>query len=157
MVNPIPDGYHTLTPYLFIKGAAEAIEFYKKGLGAEEIMVMKDDDGSIEHAELKIGNSMLMVSEVKPDWGTVSPKGIEGSTSSLYVYVEDVDAVFQRAIDAGGVAKHGGVQDMFWGDRTGAFVDPFGHDWCIGTHKEDLTPEKIMEKKAAWLASMQQG
>jgi len=137
-VKPIPDGYHTLTPYLTIRDAGRAIEFYQRAFGAG-------------HAELKIGDSIVMLSEESPEMGCHSPASLQGTTGSLFVYVPDVDAAFARAVKAGAKPVVP-VSDMFWGDRHGALVDPFGHRWSLATHKEDLTPEQISQRARAAFA-----
>lgn len=143
-VKAIPDGYYSLTPYLVCKDAAKAIDFYTKVFGAQEVMRMPGPGGRVMHAEVKIGNSMLMLSDENPDRGAVAPSG-SGRSSSLMFYTSDVDAVFKRAIDAG-AASIEAPTDMFWGDRMGNLKDPFGHQWAIATHKEDVSPEE-MEKR----------
>ena len=146
-VKPIPEGYHSVTPYLIISGAADAIEFYKKAFGATELFRMPQPDGKIGHAEIKIGDSPIMLADEFPQMSYVSPKTLGGSPVSLMIYVEDVDAVFDRAISEG-AEQQKPVEDKFYGDRGGSLVDPFGHIWHIATHKEDVTPEE-MEKRAA--------
>jgi PhnB protein len=153
--NPIPKGYHTVTPSLTVRNAAEAIEFYKKALGAEERMRMPTPDGKIGHAELKIGDSIVFLNDEMPNMGHKSPQTLGGTTGSLFIYVEDVDNAFQKAVNAGGKTKMA-VTDMFWGDRYGQFIDPFGHTWGLATHVEDV-PEQEMEKRMrAWSAQMEQ-
>ena len=147
-VNPIPEGYHSVTPYLIIKGAAEAIEFYKKAFGAMELFRMGQPDGRIGHAEIKIGDSAIMLADEFPELGHKSPKSLGGSPVSLMIYVEDVDAVFAQAI-ASGAAEERPVEDKFYGDRGGSLVDPFGHIWHIATHIEDLSPEQMQERATA--------
>jgi len=150
----IPDGYHTVTPYLMVRGSDRAIEFYKRAFGAEELMRMSGPDGkSIMHAEIKIGDSRIFLSEEFPDMGCRSPESLGGTASSLHLYVEDVDAAFERAVAAGAQVKMP-VADMFWGDRFGKLIDPFGHEWGMATHKEDLTPEQIRERANAFFAQM---
>lgn len=145
-VKPIPDGFHTVTPHLVIKDAAGAIEFYKRAFGAEEVERMPGPGGhGIMHAELKIGNSMLMLCDEFPDMGAVGPQSLGGSPVSIMLYVEDVDAVFKQAVDAG-AKETMPVADMFWGDRYGKLTDPFGHQWAIATHKEDLTPDELRKR-----------
>ena len=146
----------TITPSLTIQGAAEAIEFYKKALGAEELMRMTGPDGKIGHAELKIGDSVIFVSDEFPNMGVArSPQTLGGCTGTLNLYVPDVDATFKQAVSAGGKTTMP-VADMFWGDRYGTFSDPFGHHWGLGTHKEDLTAEEVDKRAAAFYASMAQ-
>ncbi len=146
-VKPIPKGYHSVTPYLIIKNAAEAIDFYKKAFGATELFRMDQPDGKIGHAEIKIGDSPIMLSDEFPEMGHRGPQSLGGSPVSIMLYVEDVDAVVNRATTAGAKLDRP-VEDKFYGDRTGSLTDPFGHIWHIGTHKEDVSPEE-MEKRAA--------
>jgi PhnB protein len=141
-VKAIPEGYYSLTPYLVIKGAAKAIEFYKKAFGAEETVRMPGPDGGVMHAELKIGNSVLMLADENPERGFFSPSTRGGSTSSVMLYTEDVDATFKQAVAAGAKADMPPA-DMFWGDRMGNLTDPFGHSWAIATHKEDVSEEEM--------------
>ena len=150
-VKAIPDGYYSLTPYLVCKGAAKAIEFYAKAFGAQETVRMPGPDGSIMHAEVKIGNSMLMLSDENKERGQLSPESIGGSACSIMFYADDVDQVFNRAVAAGAKAEMPPA-DMFWGDRMGNIVDPFGHKWAIATHKEDVSPAE-MEKRMAAIGS----
>ena len=150
-VKAIPDGYYSLTPYLVCKGAAKAIEFYAKAFGAQETVRMPGPHGSIAHAEVKIGNSMLMLSDENKERGQLSPESIGGSACSIMFYADDVDQVFNRAVAAGAKAEMPPA-DMFWGDRMGNIVDPFGHKWAIATHKEDVSPEE-MEKRMAAIGS----
>jgi PhnB protein len=145
-VKPIPEGYHTATPYLIIKGAADAIEFYKKAFGATELFRFPAPDGKIGHAEIKIGDSPIMLADEYADMGYNGPKSLGGSPVSLMIYVEDVDTVFNRAVDVGATVKEA-VSDKFYGDRIGTLVDPFGHVWHVSTHKEDVSLEE-MEKRA---------
>ena len=151
--KPIPEGYHSLTTYLAVENAAEAIEFYKRAFGARESLRMPGPDGSIGHAELDIGDSKLMLSDPYPQ-STVRPPGeVGGTTASVFMYVEDVDAVVKQAVDAGATVTME-VADQFWGDRFGTVADPFGHVWSIATHVEDLTPEQIAERGQAAMAAM---
>lgn len=145
-VKPIPEGYHTATPYLIIEGAAGAIEFYKKAFGATELFRFPAPEGKIGHAEIKIGDSPIMLADAYPDMGYNGPKSLGGSPVSLMIYVEDVDAVFNRAVDAGATVKEA-VSDKFYGDRIGTLIDPFGHIWHVSTHKEDVSLEE-MERRA---------
>ncbi|HKS09436.1 MAG TPA: VOC family protein [Pyrinomonadaceae bacterium] len=150
-VKPIPEGYHSVTPYLSIKGAAEALEYYKKAFNATELFRM-EHDGKIGHAEIKIGDSPIMLADEYPEMGSVSPVTLGGSPVGIMIYVDDVDTIFKQAIDAGGVEKKP-VQDQFYGDRSGTLADPFGHVWTVATHKEDVAPEEIDKRLAAMKAS----
>jgi PhnB protein len=157
MVKPIPQGYHTVTPYLTVKGAAQAIEFYKRAFGAQEVERMPGPDGkSVMHAELKLGDSIVMLSDEFPQAGTRSPQTLGGSTGYLFLYVPDVDAAFKRAVDAGAKGAMP-PSDMFWGDRFAKVSDPFGHEWGLATHKEDLSPEEIRKRGQAEMAKMAKG
>ena|SRR5437868_11392049 len=146
--KPIPDGYHTATPYLIVDGAARAIEFYKEAFGAKEMMRMAEPSGRVGHAEIKIGNSAIMLADEFPEMGARSPKALGGTPVSLMLYVEDVDKVFARAISAGGKETRP-VKDQFYGDRMGSLADPFGHEWHIATHKEDVSPEEMKGRMVA--------
>jgi PhnB protein len=142
-VKPIPENYHSIIPYLIVRNAANAIEFYKKAFGAEEHFRMQGPDGkSIMHAELKIGDSVFMLSEESPQMDTHSPESIGGSPVGMYLYVKDVDSVFDQAISAGATMLYP-VKDQFYGDRSGHLKDPFGHIWSVATHKKDLSPEEL--------------
>ena len=144
-VKPIPEGYHTVTPYLIVKGGAEAIEFYCKAFGAEEVMRLPAPGGKVGHAEIQIGDSRIMLADEVPEMGFLSPASLGGAAVSICLYVEDVDAVFQRALDAGGKQQRP-VQDQFYGDRSGTLEDPYGHSWTVATHTEDLSPEEIQQR-----------
>ncbi len=146
-VKAIPKGFRTVTPHLTIRDADKAIAFYKKALGAKPRMRLDQPDGKVMHAELKIGNSILFLAEESPDHGSPSPLTAGATTVSLYLYVKDVDKAFARAVKAGVTVKRP-VADMFWGDRAGTFTDPFGHQWTLATHKEDV-PEEEFPKRAA--------
>jgi PhnB protein len=146
-VKPIPDGYHTLTPYLVVKGAAAALDFYKRAFGATELFRMADPSGAVRHAEIKIGDSIIMMADESPEMGYRGPQALGGSPVGLMLYVEDVDKRFNQAIAAGGKVKSA-VQDQFYGDRSGTLTDPYGHVWTIATHKEDVPPQE-MERRAA--------
>ena len=148
----VPEGYRTVTPYLVIRDAAKAIEFYKKVFGATETMSMPMPDGKIAHAEIKIGDSMVMISDEIPEFGTKSPQTLNGTPVGIFLYVPDVDATFTQAI-ASGATEVMPVADQFWGDRYGKVRDPFGHQWNIATHTEDLTPEEIGERAANAMSS----
>ena len=145
-VKPIPEAYHTVTPYLIIEGAAEAIEFYKQAFGAKELFRFAAPGGKIGHAEIKIGDSPIMLADAYPDMGYNGPKSLGGSPVSLMIYVENVDTVFSQAVQAGATVKEA-VSDKFSGDRIGSLIDPFGHVWHVSTHKEDVSLEE-MEKRA---------
>jgi PhnB protein len=146
MTKPIPDGYHTATPYLIIRGAGDAIEFYKKAFGATELFRFPTPDGKIGHAEIKIGDSPIMLADEFPQMGYNSPQSLGGSPVSIMIYVEDVDTIFNQAVAAGATVKEA-VSDKFYGDRLGTVTDPFGHIWHVATHKEDVSLEE-MEKRA---------
>lgn len=150
-VKPIPDGYHSVTPYLIVNGGAAAIEFYKKAFGAKEVMRMPGPDGKVGHAEIRIGDSVVMLADEHPEMGAKSPQTIGGTPVSILLYVEDVDAVVKQAVAAGAKIQRP-IEDKFYGDRMGSVDDPFGHVWHIATHTKDVTPEE-MKKAAAELAS----
>lgn len=152
-VKPIPEGYHSVTPYLIIKGAAAAIDYYKKVFGATERMRMDGPGGTIGHAELVIGNSTIMLADEHPAMGYRSPKTLGGTPVSLVLYVEEVDTVFKRAVDAGAKAQRP-VENQFYGDRMGTLEDPFGHVWSVATHVEDVSPED-MQRRAEEFAKQQ--
>jgi PhnB protein len=152
-VQPIPEGYKTVSPYLAVDDAEKAIEYYRKAFGAEETVRMNAPDGRIGHAELKIGDSHIMLSDPFPQSSTKPPTELGGSSVSVFMYVEDVDAVVQKAVDQGATVTME-VEDQFWGDRFGSITDPFGHNWSIATHIEDLTPEEIEERGKAAMAAM---
>lgn len=147
-VKPIPEGYHSITPYLSIKGAAKAIEFYKHAFGASECFRLVTPIGTIGHAEIRIGDSSIMLSEACDEGPLCSPQTLGGASVGLHLYVEDVDAVFAQAVGAGAKAVMP-VRDQFYGDRTGTLEDPFGHIWFIATHKEELTQEEINKRAEA--------
>jgi PhnB protein len=147
-VKPIPEGYHSLTPYLIIEGAAKAIDFYTKAFGAVELFRFGGPGDKIGHAEMQIGDSRFMLADEHPEVGYRSPGSYGGTPVSLVLYVEDVDAVARRAV-AAGAKEVRAVRDEFYGDRTGTFADPFGHTWTISTHKEDLTPEEMKRRSEA--------
>jgi PhnB protein len=143
-VKPVPDGYHAITPYLTVRDAARAIEFYKAAFGATERGVAKGPDGKVMHAELKIGDSIIMLADEFPDFGSLSPQSIGGSASGLHIYLDGVDAAFDRAVKAGAVVEMP-VSDQFWGDRYGKLKDPFGHKWSIGTHIKDVSMDEMKQ------------
>ena len=153
--KPVPDGYRTLTPHLVVRNAAEAIEFYKQAFAAEVVKRMPGPDGrSVLHAELRIGDSMLMLCDELPQmerW--VAPPSLGGTTVGIFLYVADVDAVIDRAVRAGATVSLP-VQDMFWGDRYGKITDPFGHEWAVATHVHDMTPEEIQQGAKEFFAQI---
>jgi uncharacterized glyoxalase superfamily protein PhnB len=153
-VRAIPEGYHTLTPYLICRDAAKAIAFYKQAFGAvQKGDVMSGPDGKVMHAELRIGDSLFMIADEFPEWGSLSPQSIGGSGMGLHVYVENVDTAFDQAIGAGGVVEMP-VADMFWGDRYGKLLDPFGHKWSLATHVKDMSTEEMKEAERAFMNPM---
>ena len=153
-VKPIPDGYHTLTPYLRVRDGAKAIEFYKRAFGAEEITRMAGPDGKgVMHAELRIGDSPVMLGEEMKEWGALCPESLGGTGSGIHMYVPAVDAAMARAEAAGGKVTMP-VADQFWGDRYGKLKDPFGHEWSLATHKEDPTPEEMDRRMKEMFAQM---
>jgi PhnB protein len=152
-VKAIPEGYHTLTPYMTVRDAAGAIEFYKQAFGAVERGVMKGPDGKIMHAELRIGDSIVMLADEFPQFASLSPQSIGGTGMGLHIYVENVDSAFDRAIGAGATIEMP-VSDMFWGDRYGKLLDPFGHKWSIATHTRDMSMEEIEEAQEEFMKQM---
>ena len=141
-VQPIPSGYHSVTPYIIVHDAKAAIEFYKNAFGATEILRLDGPEGKLSHAEIKIGNSHVMLADEHPEFGAISPKTLGGTASSLMIYTEDADVLFAQAIAAGAAEKRP-LQDQFYGDRSGVVEDPFGHSWSIATHIEDLSQEEV--------------
>jgi PhnB protein len=156
-VKPVPEGYHTVTPYLVQHDTKRAIEFYTKAFGAETKVNMSGPGGRVMHAEIKIGDSMVFLSDEWPEMSptTKSPQTAGFVTGTVFLYVPDVDALFKRAVDAGAKVQMP-VTDMFWGDRFGKVVDPFGHHWGIATHKEDVPPQEMQKRQAEWMKSMAQ-
>jgi uncharacterized glyoxalase superfamily protein PhnB len=152
-VRPIPSEFHSITPGIVLKDARKAIEFYERAFGAQSRYTFEDGQGRVMHAEIKIGDSVLMMCDEMPEMKCFSPETLKGATSSLYLYVEDVDAAFDRAVKAGAQVKMP-VADMFWGDRAGTVVDPFGYQWMIATHTQELTPEQIHERGRQFLTEM---
>ena len=153
-VKPIPEGSHSITPGLVVKDARKAIEFYKTALGAKELLVMPGPDGrSVMHAELQIGNSKFYLGDESPEWGAISPQTLGGTGVSLNIYTEDCDTMFKRALAAGATVKMP-LTDMFWGDRYGKITDPFGHNWGISTHVEDVSEADMDKRAKEWMASM---
>jgi len=156
--SPIPPGHHTVTPQLTLDNAAQAIDWYKKALGAEEVARATGPDGKIMHAEIKIGDSLIMLNDPMGP-GSKGPRGYGGSPASLFVYVPDCDAVFNRAVGAGARVLDGPMgkmADQFWGDRAGAFTDPQGYVWTIATRKEDLTPQEMKQRQDEWMKQFAQ-
>jgi len=151
--KPIPDGYHTLTPYVIVKNASTAMAFYTKAFGAKETLKLTMPDGSVAHAEMKIGDSHFMLGEENEQWGTKGPKTLGGTPMGLAIYVENCDEVFERAIAAGATVEKP-VMDQFYGDRSGSLFDPDGHKWTIGTHKIDMTPAEMQKAMEEWIKSM---
>lgn len=150
-VRPIPEGMRSVTPHLICGGAAEAIEFYKKAFDAVELSRLLSPEGNVMHASIRIGDSVIMLNDEMPQWGSFGPKSLKGSPVTIHLYVEDADAVFAQAVKAGATATMP-LEDMFWGDRYGKVEDPFGHQWSIGTHVRDVSPEemqKAMEQMSA--------
>jgi PhnB protein len=150
-VKPVPDGYYTATPYLIIKGAARALDFYKQAFGAEELMRFPMPDGKVGHAEIKIGNSPIMLADEFPEMGHKSPESLGGSSVSILLYVPDADKTFAQALKAGGKQLQP-LKDQFYGDRSGTITDPFGHVWTVATHKEDVSPEEMDRRHKAMMA-----
>ncbi len=144
-VKPIPDGYHTVTPYIIVDGAAAALDFYKKAFGAEELDRHLGPGGKIMHAEMKIGDSRLMLADEFPEMGALSPKTLKGTPFGLCLYVKDSDALFNRAVGAGAKVERP-IQNQFYGDRSGTVIDPFGHKWTISTHVEDVSPAEMKKR-----------
>jgi PhnB protein len=152
-VQPVPEGYHTVTPYLAVDDATAAIDFYQRAFGAKERSRMSGPHGTIGHAELEIGDSLVMLSDPFPQSSAKPPKELGGTSVGVFLYVEDVDALYKQAIDAGATSTMEPV-DQFWGDRFGSVTDPFGHSWQIATHVEDVSPEEMAKRAEEWMASM---
>jgi len=148
----IPDGYRTATPYLIVKGAADAIEFYQRAFGATEMLRMADPQGRVGHAEIKIGDSVIMLADEHPAMGYRGPRSLGGSSVSILLYLEDVDGVFERAVKAGAKPQRP-VANQFYGDRSGTLEDPFGHVWTVATHVEDVSPEEMKRRAQAAMQS----
>lgn len=144
-VSPIPQGYHSVTPYLAVSNGAQALEFYKRAFGAQEVMRNNDPQGKVTHAEIKIGDSFIMLSDEMPNSGLRSPQSLGGTTASLFLYVNDVDSTFRQAVSAGAKSEQP-LADMFWGDRYGRLTDPFGHSWSLATHIEDVSPDEMKRR-----------
>jgi PhnB protein len=152
-VQPVPEGYHTVTPYLAVDDASAAIDFYQRAFGAKESARMSGPGDAVMHAELEIGDSRVMLSDPFPQASTKPPKELGGTSVSVFMYVEDIDAVYKQAVEAGASSLME-PDDMFWGDRFGSVLDPFGHSWTIATHIEDVPPEEMEERSKAWMAEM---
>ena len=152
-VQPVPEAFHTLTPYLAVDGAAKAIDFYKKAFGAKERMRMEGPDGKIGHAEIEIGDSVVMLADPFPHASITPPSEVSATTASICMYVEDVDAVVAKAVAEGATITEE-LEDKFWGDRFGTIRDPFGHVWSIGTHVEDVSPQEMAERAKLATAAM---
>jgi PhnB protein len=149
----VPEGHHTVTPSLTLDDSARAIAWYKEALGAEEVARVAGPDGKIMHAEIRIGDSLIMIMD--PMMGAKGPKAFGGSPASLWLYVDDCDALFERALAAGGeVVEYGEMRDQFWGDRSGTFADPHGYMWTIATHKEDLTPDEMKQRQDEFMREL---
>ena len=149
--TPIPAGYHTVTPYLAIKNAVKALEFYKTTFGATETSKLMLPDGRLGHAEIRLGDSVIMLSDEFPEYGGKSPETLGGSPVSIHLYVEDVDVFFKRAL-AAGAKERKPITDQFYGDRSGQLEDPFGHLWWVATHREDVAPEELRKRVQAMFA-----
>jgi len=153
MAKPIPDGYHTVTPYLSVHDAAKAIDFYKRAFDATEVHRMAGSHGKITHAEIKIGDSIVMLADEMSGSECRSPQALGGTTTSIFLYVKDIDAVYNKAIAAGAKSTMPPA-DMFWGDRFGKIADPFGHSWSLATHKEDVAPDEMQRRAEVFMAKM---
>jgi PhnB protein len=153
--KPIPKGYRSVTPYLTLNDAARALDFYKRAFGAQEVMRMDGPGGKIAHAEIKIGDSMIMLADEMPGAGARSPQSLGGTTGGVFLYVENVDATFKQAV-AAGARVESPLADMFWGDRYGRLTDPFGHSWSVATHMEDVAPAEMSKRMEAAMAKMGQ-
>lgn len=150
--QPIPNGFHSLTPHLVVKGASKAIDFYKKAFGAEELFRLPGPDGKLMHADLKIGDSHVFLTDEMPEMDSRGPQSIGATPVTIHLYVKDVDAAFDKAVAAGATVRMP-LQDMFWGDRYGLLTDPFGHSWSLATHKQDLSPAEIAKAAEAAFAA----
>ena len=152
-VKAVPPGFHTLTPHLVVRNAEQALEFYKNAFGAEVLHVAHMPDGKVMHASLRIGDSMLMLNDEFPDYGTLSPLSTGGSAVTIHIYTENVDAAFNRAVSAGAQVKMP-LADQFWGDRYAVVADPFGHKWSLGAHIKDMSPEEMQREQDRAMAAM---
>jgi uncharacterized glyoxalase superfamily protein PhnB len=146
-----PAGYHTVTPSLIVRGVGRAIDFYKAAFGAEEVTRMEGPDGAVMHAEIRIGDSVVMLGDENPQWGTLSPLSTNGNPGSLHIYVADADASFARAVNAGATVRYP-LENAFWGDRYGKVTDPFGHEWGIATRVKEMTHEEMKRAADEWMA-----
>jgi len=154
-VKPIPEGYHSITPFLTVRYADQAIDFYRRAFGAEELGRMHSPDGKfVMHAELKIGDSLFFLCDEVPEMECRSPETLGGSPTGIYLYVRDVDETFRKAVEAGATVKRP-LEDMFWGDRTGSVTDPFGHSWDLATHREDVSPEEMNRRGKEFFKTME--
>lgn len=151
--KPTPAGYHSVTPSIIVRDAAQAIDFYRRAFGAEEVSRMPGPGGTIMHAEIRIGDSIVMLGEENEQWGTRSPLSTNGNPGSLHIYVDDVDAAFARALKSGATVRYP-LEDAFWGDRYGKVADPFGHEWGLATRIKDMSPEEMQRAGEAWMAQM---
>lgn len=147
MVKPVPEGYHSVTPYLVVDGASDAIEFYNEAFGATEVMRMPMGENRLAHAEIKIGDSHVMLSDEWPDMNLLGPNSRGGATASLMIYLPDVDTAFARALKAGATQERP-VENQFWGDRMGTVIDPYGHRWTLATHVEEVSPQEMQNRMA---------
>ena len=152
-VKAVPPGFHTLTPHLTVRDADKALEFYKNALGAEVLQVARMPDGKVIHASLKIGDSMLMLNDEFPEYGGLSPLSTGGTGVTIHIYIENVDAAFDRAVSAGAQVKMP-LMDQFWGDRYGVVADPFGHKWSLATRVKDMSPEEMQQAQEGAMAKM---
>lgn len=153
--KPIPQGFHSVTPYLTVNDAARALEFYKRAFGAQETMRMAGPDGKIGHAEIKIGDSMIMIADEMPGTGNKSPQTLNGTSAGVFLYVENADKIFSQAVGAGAHVE-AQLADMYWGDRYGRLKDPFGHSWSVATHKEDVAPAELSKRMQEDMAKRSQ-
>jgi uncharacterized glyoxalase superfamily protein PhnB len=151
-----PAGYHTITPSIIVRGAAKAIDFYKRAFGAEEVDRMEGPDGKVMHAEIRIGDSLVMLGDENLEWGARSPLSTNGSPVSLHIYVADADATFERALQAGAKVRYP-LEDAFWGDRYGKVTDPFGHEWAIATRQKEMSLSEMKQAAESWMRQVQSG
>lgn len=153
--KPIPQGFHSVTPYLTVTDASRALEFYKRAFGAQETMRMAGPDGKVGHAEIKIGDSMIMIADEMPGMGNKSPQTLNGTSAGVFLYVENADKMFNQAVGAGAQVE-APLADMYWGDRYGRLKDPFGHSWSVATHKEDVAPAELSKRMQEEMAKRSQ-